>query len=335
MHRLDRRLRILREKRNGAFDRDQYFLERALRSRAARKARHALRCNRPVVLITPRWSRSAEFLDDLVTDVKLGKPSIEARTLSLHPMHDRPVHEAWTWIVRGIVEFCGVELEGPAGQAVDRRGFRNVMRDVFGKVRTGRRRALFLHGLEYMHFEARNDLIQTFIEWREQVGDEARLNLLFGSSVDSPDLMIPGSDRVILADFEGAEATEALVEHLGPTDVERLEKVVRVVGGVPALLARLAEEAQRSGGLVTTRAEIFRALGNLSDEIRGAMDIVNSDAHLAERLEHLAQYGPMEREERDEILERAGLVQTVTWGRPGRVRVRAPVFAELALAATT
>ena len=46
MHRLDRRIRILRGKREGAFDKNQYVLELAFRARASRKVRMALRAMR-------------------------------------------------------------------------------------------------------------------------------------------------------------------------------------------------------------------------------------------------------------------------------------------------
>ena len=64
MHRLDRRIRILRGKRNGAFDPDQYYLERASRAKVARKVRFHLRRMDPVVLITPRWSEARVFLEE-------------------------------------------------------------------------------------------------------------------------------------------------------------------------------------------------------------------------------------------------------------------------------
>src|SRR5690606_24338297 len=142
MHRLDRRIRILRGKRSGAFDPNQYYLERAFRARVARKRRFFLRRMEPMVLVTPRWSEAWAFLDDLAMELALGKPAIEARSLSMGPMLGRSVHESRAWVIRALTEFLGTGMEGPVSQAVDRKGFRNVVASQLRRARTGPRRLL-------------------------------------------------------------------------------------------------------------------------------------------------------------------------------------------------
>ncbi len=328
MHRLDRRTRILRGKREGAFDRDQYFLERASRARAARKVRLLLRRQVPVILITPRWSEAQAFLDDLGTDLALGAPRIHCRTLSMAPMLGRSVHAARTWLVRALIEFCGLQVDGPVAQAVDRHGFRQVMREVLRRVEEGPRRALLVHQVEHLEVEARNDLIRVFSEHREEQGGRCRINLLLACSVDAPSFEVRDAERVFLSDFSEVEAVENLVELAGPAAHTELRYVVRTVGGVPALLRSLADDAP----LPASRDEVWRALGTLADEVRGAVSIVSSDDRLADRFEEVLQLGPLPIEpERDAPLLRAGLLQELYGGLSARVQVRSPLFAELAL----
>ena len=106
MNRLERRTWLLRGKREGAYDIDQRWHEGALRSRVARRLRVLLRRNDPVVLLTPRWSQPARFLDDLALDLQIGSPRVRARVLSLQPLQARSVVETWQWLVRAIAEFA-------------------------------------------------------------------------------------------------------------------------------------------------------------------------------------------------------------------------------------
>ena len=131
MNRFQRRKIILEGKKTqGAFDPDQYYLESARRGRTARKLRHHLRRMTPVVLATPRWSQAHRFLDEITVDLAVGEPRIEARTLSMAPVQGRTVHESRAWLLRGIMEFCSLDLQGPVTQAVDRNGFRHVLAEL-------------------------------------------------------------------------------------------------------------------------------------------------------------------------------------------------------------
>jgi hypothetical protein len=130
-HRLERRIHLLRGKRDGAFNTDQHYLEKAHRTRIARQLRVHVRRLQPVCLVTPRWSQVRRFLDDLTADLLLGEPSVVARSLSMLPLEGRTPHQAWAWLVQALTEFCHVKLDGPAWQVVSRKGFRHVMRDLF------------------------------------------------------------------------------------------------------------------------------------------------------------------------------------------------------------
>lgn len=285
----------------------------------------------PVVLITPRWSRSYRFLDDVKVDLAIGRPRIACQTLSLEPLQGHTVHESWTWLVRAMSEFCELGIQGPVSQAVSRNGFRHVMSGLFDASTEGPRRALLIHGLEHLHVEARDDLIRVFEEHVRRAQSARRLNLLLAGTVDAPSFAVRGASRLVLPDFAPQEAVEALVEHTGLVQRGQLDKVVKVVGGVPALVDAVGLAAENGEGLVMSREALLRALGPLADEVRGAVAIVSSVEGLADRLDEVASSGPLPVDaEWDGMLERAGLVQSTGARRPGHVALRAPLFAELA-----
>lgn len=332
--RLDRRLAILRGKREGAFDRDQYYLEHAERARAARKVRSLLRRMQPVTLVTPRWSQPRRFLDDVAVDLMLGEPAVRCRTLSLQPLEGRTPHQAWSWIVLAITEFCGLPIDGPAWQVVSRHGFRHVLRELLAKADEGERRCLMIHGLEHIHVEALRDLMEVFEDHVHHREGEARFNLALAGSIDAPHFEFGGMERIVLPDFSESEALEALVEHLGPLDLPRLRSVVALVGGIPALLDTLGgEAADRLSEVLADRRSVWRVLGNLAIEIQRTFDIVASDDRLLGRLEEIARNGPQpEDPSRDDALGRAGLTRVDGPGVRRQTSLRAPVLGDLALA---
>lgn len=333
-NRLERRIAILKGKREGSFDRDQYYLEKAGRARVARKARTRLRRMQPVVLITPRWSQARRFLDDMATDLMVGDPLVRARTLSLHPLEGRTPHQAWSWLVLAVTEFCSLPLDGPAWQVVSRRGFRHVMRELFVRADAGERRCLMIHGMEHIHVEALRDLIEVFHEHVRGRTGEGRFNLLLAGTVDAPHFEFAGLERLVLPDFAEYEALESLVEHLGPSEVPRLRSLVSLVGGIPAMLDALGNEAaDRISDVLADRRSIWRVLGTIATEMRRAFDIVASDEGLLARIEQIAKEGPQLPDPvKDEALLRAGLVRQVGHSEgTRRTALRAPFLVDLAL----
>lgn len=337
-NRLRRRLAILRGKRSGCVDRDQYYLERAERARTERKARVLLRRMQPVALVVPRWSEVRAFLDDVSVDLQLGAPAVQCRTLSLAPLAGRTPHQAWSWLVEAVTGFCGLEIEGPAWRVVSRHGFRTTMQGLFVRADLGDRRCLMIHGLEHLQVEALRDVIDVFAAHVADRVGEPRFNLLLAGSIDAPHFEFPGVERLVLPDFADQEAVEALIEHLGPADVPRLRSLLDAVGGIPAVLDAFGTGA--AGGItevVADRSAVWRVLGDLALDIRRAFEIVAADTALLGRLEVLAKLGPLPPEsDKDERLLRAGLVRAVGGSaRSRRTVLRAPVLADLALAGAT
>lgn len=328
-HRLDRRLALLRGKRQGSFDPDQYYLERAVRARTARRVRVLLRRGLPVVLVTPRWTQVRQFLDDVSTDLLVGRPVVQSRTLSLLPLEGRTPHQAWNWLVQAVTEFCGLGAEtGSAWRMASRQGFRHTLKALFAKADEGPRRCLMIHGLEHMHVEALRDLIEVYEDHAHHRPGPGRFNLLLAGSIDSPHFEFGGSTRLTLADHSDREALESLVEHLGPRDPHRLRDLVEVVGGIPAVLDAFGTEASGSiGEVIAQRTSVWRVLGNLALELRRAWEVASTDDVASDRLRAVAEAGSLPTLPIDEPLIRAGLVTVDA----GRVRLRAPMLADLDL----
>ena len=337
MHRLDRRRIVLEGKRNSAFDPNQYYFEKSERTRLLRRARVLLRGGTPLIVITPRWSRAQSFLDDLATDLALGEPSIKARSLGLQSLKGLTVHQAWAWMAAAVAEFCQVtvmDTDGgsrPVWQAVSRRGFREVLADVLARAEGGRKRCLLFHGLEHAHIEAVQDLFEVFAEHVARAGPDRDVNFLFAGSIEAP-YQQDDTERMFLADFSTDEAVEALVEFHGPLPEERLENVVKIVGGVPELLEALGHnDPERLIEILMDRDVLWAALGPVGEEVRAALDLISADAVLSTRLERLARLGEQPAEEADKALLRAGLIRQRHTRHTTISEIRAPWFVDLAL----
>ncbi len=327
MSRLTRRLTLLRAKRNGCWDPDQAWYETAPRARAARAVRVHLRRMEPVMLVAPRWSEPHRFLDELGCDLALGKPDVVTRTLNLAPLAGRTIPQAWAWLLQALQEFCAIRQDGPATSAVSSQGFHRVLRSVLERASTGPRRCLMFHGTEHAPLDALTDLVETFTDAAARRNSTSTgLNLLLSGSLPIPSC----TGRFVqlqLPDFGLGEATEALAEQAGAVPPTLLAHLVKVVGGVPALIEAVGRlDLAHQGEIVADRAALWKLLGALGDEVRGAAHILASDLQLAQRMETIARRGPVVADlEQDAALLRSGLV---TLFDRRRIRLRAPVFAD-------
>jgi hypothetical protein len=331
MNRLERHQLLLRGKRNGCFDADQPYLEAAVRARAARRVRIHLRRLRPVLLLTPRWSRPDRFLDELSVDLQVGRPRVAARVVPLGVVKGRPGHEVSAFLLRSLVEACHLDLEGPASQPMDRAGFREVLGRLLARTADGPRRALLLQGVEHLPVDMLIDLHQVLMEHGRAFGPRRRFTLLFAGAASLPRSELTGLETVVLPDFGVEEAVDALHEYTDRGVRDEVELAAALVGGVPALLHAVGLHASAEGRYPTTQEAIWRALGPLSEELRHAVDIVAADGELAERLEDVARDGTVPMLQRhDARLVQAGLTRPVPGMRRPHVTVRAPVIAQLA-----
>lgn len=331
MNRLTRRLNILRAKRNGCFDPDQPYLEQAARAQAARRVRVLMRQQRPVALLTPRWSRPDRFLDELSVNLQVGRPRVAARVVPLGVVHGHAVHEVWDFLLQAIVECCHLELKGPASQPMQKQGFRTLLRGLLARTVGGPRRALLLLGTEHLDLPTLQELAGALLDHHKKFGRDARFNILFAGSAPLPRGGMEHVRRIALPDLAVDEAVMALHEYVDRGDHKDIELASALAGGMPALLHAVGTYAEREGEIPTTQEGIWQAIGPLADELRAAVDIVAADGSLAERLEDVARSGTLPLDAKvDGSLVRAGLLRGVPRSRRPRVTVRAPLIAQLA-----
>lgn len=325
MHRLDRRLHILRGKRAGAFDPGQPQLEAAVRSRAARAVRAHLRQHQPVQLLTPRWSGGPRFLEDLSQDLTVGVPSLSGCVHSLAGLAGLPSTSQWAALTDLLVEALPLNTSriGPIRQPVGRIGFVNALRAIFEGV-SERQCVILLHGAEHLEIETWIDLADAYSQHRRDMGQTAGPNLLLAGMVHGRELAVPGLRKLRLPDYGMRETMEVLVEFCGMAERSSLRLAARLTGGLPRLVHAVGEHGARRGRLEDTEEGLRAILAPVLEEVRGAVGILNSDERLGPRLEELAPclqplpWNP----QTDPQLEVAGLIRRAGKG----AQLRSPLL---------
>lgn len=328
MSRLSRRLDIARRVDPEArFDPDQHFLEAALRGRTARKVRAHLRRMEPLVLLTPRWSRPQAFLEDVALDLAVGEPAVGCRTVSFRPLKGRSTPEAWNFIL-GVLQQMLWRMDSLPMMVAGRRGFRTAALGLLKRVQDEcpDRVALLAHGAEHLPIDALEDLSEIWALFVDAVPHERRCSMLVAGSIDAS-VHLAEAGRVQLQDYGEAEAAAAIISRSGPAPRAHLESAARFSGGVPALVEAVGRGSREKGGVARSRAGLVRAIGPLAEEIRMAVDIVNADSALADRLDELLAGEPLlEVPAVDKPLMMAGLLRKVRMPGEDRVLLRAPAI---------
>ena len=333
MSRLSRRLEIARRaslgpsRSEGRFDPEQHFLEAALRGRTARKVRTHLRRMEPLILLTPRWSQPQGFLEDIALDLAVGEPRVGCRTVSFRPLKGRSTAEAWNFILCVLQQMLWREDALPM-MVAGRRGFRSAAMGLLMRAQEecSERLALLVHGAENLPIDALEDLSEIWALFTEQTPVDRRVTLLAAGTIDASVSLVDAS-RVQLQDYGEAEAAAAIVGRSGPTPRSNLESAARFSGGIPSVVEALGSGARDQGRVPRSRAGLVRTMGPLADEIRYAVDIVNSDSMLSDRLDQLLRGEPLlEIPEVDRPLFLAGLLRTVRMPGEARVLLRAPAI---------
>lgn len=331
--RFERRKVILKGKRHRAFDVNQPHLERAARGKVARKARHHLRAMRPVVLRTPRFSLPERFLDDLAVDLRLGKPAVLCRTLSLGPLDGCTAQQARSWLMNAFGTFCLLNQEHrELLKVTSSHDFRVLMKEMFRRAEATDRRCLLVHGIEHLHAEALRDLVAVFEDHVHLRRGAPGFNLLLAGRRVPEWAAHPSVVSLTLPDFSEDEAIEALVELLGPEDHLQFGALVATVGGIPEVIEALGtERSAHIARIVRDPSAFWKVLGPLAEALGSAHDSVVGQPDLAHRLRTLATRGPLPPyPELDQALVDAGLVETS--GRTPTsmlTSLRAPVLADV------
>ena len=143
------------------------------------------------------------------------------------------------------------------------------------------------------------------------------------------EIRIGDSSTIDLVDLGESEAA-ARIGTFRSVSRMQIDDVARFTGGIPGLVDAVGDRLRAGEELPGEHDVLLHSLGPLVDEIRGALDIVQMDSVMADRLDSLmdGQVLPQESDV-DGPLKMAGLIRTVrTHGVP-RVALRAPAIATL------
>ena len=309
------------------------LLDTAVRGRAARAVRARLRRMEPVVLVAPPWASVPRFLEELSLDLAVGEPAVGCRVVSFRSAYGRPKAEVWQLALQLFSQLGqrGWHRATPTTVA-DRRGFRYALESVLERAHSDspHRVALLGRDVEALPVDVLEDIAATWSSYRERHALERRCAVLLATTESARWLKLGSAPRVELVDFAGDEASASLRTRMGPMPERDVASVVRLTGGIPDLVDRVATAARRTGDLPTDPHEVLDCLGPVAGELRVAVDHAIALDSLADRLVSLRP-GEPEKEvpEVDTPLVRAGLVRRVRAPGGSRVELRAPILLTL------
>jgi hypothetical protein len=332
MIRLERMMRRDRLGDEVRFDPAQHEIEQGCRGRAARSIRTQVRQMRPVVVRAPRWSHPAGFLEQLALDLAVGLPGIGCRTVDLRPLKGRKASEAWQFTLHAFSQLGRQEWSRQAPtMVVDRGGFRFALCELLEKAHQAAEHdvALLAHGAEHVPVQIIEDLNEAWLTYRAAHPEGVRCTLLLTLSAGAGDIQVADSSTIDLVDLGASEAVARIGYGRGAS-ADQLEDVARFTGGIPGLVDAVGMRVRSGDPLPGDPDVLLQSLGPLVDEIRGALDIVQMDSVMADRLDSLVAGEVLPQESRiDGPLKMAGLIRTVRAHGTPQVALRAPAIASL------
>lgn len=333
MNRLARRISLQHRSDERHFDPAQRATEAAHRGRSGRSVRTSLRRQEPVALLTPRWSCPQAFLEDVALELAISEPGIGCRTVNLRPLGGRNRVAAWQFLLRVLSQ-----LSAPHTQEVriptvaERKGFRLVAQELLAQAQENSTSpvALMAHGAEHLPVDAAEDLLLAWESYSSAYPADRHCVLLLGGTANAPALRGFEGRPVELADFGHSEAQDMLGRIVGPQLCTRMGGAATFTGGVPALVEAIGRHVRLQRRIENDEWALLSSAGKIGDEIRGVVDILVSDHHLAARLDQLLPGLPLPMEPGlDSQLITAGLARRAYEIPGAHVCLRAPAIASL------
>lgn len=333
MSRLQRRMHLSNVLEPSAVDPEQRIVESALRGRTARKIRAELRRGVPVVLHTPRWSQAHHFLEDVSLDLAVGEPGILCRTVSLRPAAGLPLPEVWPLVLRAFAQLGQRRwVAGPSAAIMESRGFKSLLSQILTDAEGSARQpvALLAHGADRLPVGVLEDIAEVWTKHESLFAGERQAGLLLAGAAGTTLVAPPTSTRMDLSDYGEDEAVAAMLQKGGPFPSRALRNLARFTGGIPSLVDAVSARMADGDTPPLDPDALLDSLGQLADELRGAVDIACTDEHLAERLHALRRGEALaEDPEIDRSLLDAGLLRRSRGPGGARVELRAPAIAAL------
>lgn len=296
--------------------------EDAPRERAARLVRGALRAGRPVVVRHARWAALRWWFEDLVADLAIDEPSVEARILEPVGLGSGP--EAWSRLPDALATALDASAVARAFTPTSRESFRERASALFRRARARPRKAVLVLGADLLGYELLQDLCDAWRAAEREMTPGTAPALALACRIGGQSLELGDALSLFLPDPTPTEARAMLAALSGVHDVAHLDAVVAQIGPVPSLL-QLAGRA----GAPLDPSRLREAVAPGLREIAQAVEIVSGNVGQAERLEALSQGALPFQEQPDFVLLRAGVVDVESRVGVRRTRLRSPLVAEV------
>lgn len=146
MKRFDRRKRLLAQKRDGAFDPNQYYLERDKNSRALRKIRVLLRKMEPVSLVGTAWDPRTSDVLEMSSTLATGTPEVWMHLANCREIWNWDAENSEKWLLARVADALGLTSVSRGVSQLGGACFQDCLWELMDARKGYHRSALCLHG---------------------------------------------------------------------------------------------------------------------------------------------------------------------------------------------
>ena len=175
MKRFDRRKRLLAQKRNGAFDPNQYYLERDINSRALRKIRVLLRKMEPVSLVGTAWDPRTSDILAMSSALATGTPAVWMHLANCREIFSWDAENSEKWLLARVADALGLTSVSRGLSQLGSAQFQDCLWELVDQGQGGNRSALCLHGFHQVDRSTAAAFSQWLTEYVRQTGLHDRL----------------------------------------------------------------------------------------------------------------------------------------------------------------
>lgn len=224
MKRFDRRKRLLAQKRNGAFDPNQYYLERDKNSRALRKIRVLLRKMEPVSLMGTAWDPRTSDILSMSSVLATGTPEVWMHLANCREIWNWDSENSEKWMVARVADALGLTSVSRSLSQLGGAGFQDCLWELIDHGQGRHRSAICLHGFHQVHPATATAFGQWMSEYMRQTGAHDRMLTVLATG-PTGSLKLEATE-VIYPAWEGLECLDE-EDALGPA---RLRLVTQTGG---------------------------------------------------------------------------------------------------------
>lgn len=215
MNRIDRRKRLLSQKKQGCFDPNQYYLERDQNSRVLRKIRVLLRKMEPVILEGSAWDPRTNVVLDLSSALAMGSPPVWMHIANCKEIWNWDVDNAERWLTARMADALGLTSVSKGLSQLKGENLHECLWELLDRASGSVRTALCLHGFHAVEQSSALSFGEWVAEYNRQTGCHDRV-ITFLATGPTGTLSMP-STRITLPEWDGIECVDD--EYEGPARI--------------------------------------------------------------------------------------------------------------------